>query len=168
MMQKMTIRSIYRLTENDGKHLLKKNFRVEPAICVCDDFAVYLNEDGSVDYMAGIVQPDLSGWQMIRKLAAGRKHIAALTWDGRVLAAGDNSLQQCEVNQWCEVTDISAGAYCTIGITGQKKTLFCGRFVSTDEQMKEVKKDDGSYRIPKEDIRQYGGMVDFTKKILGS
>lgn len=167
------IESLYVLNCEEEKKLLEDNFSVKPMICVCDDFALYLSSDGSVSYAGGRKDIDISKWKLIKKLCAGRKHIAALTYDGKVMAVGDNSFGQCDVEDWNFVSDIGTGAFCTVGVIGDgnKSFVTAGGFgdVSsgkTEKASGKSKKDTG-YRIPGDGIENYGGMVDFTKEILG-
>ena len=96
MKERIEIYSIYMLDTEEGNRLLNKNFHVTPQICICDDFALYLCPDGNVEFIAGNIKPDLNDWKKIRKLCAGKKHIAALTGDGRVFAAHFPALRACE------------------------------------------------------------------------
>lgn len=177
MKERIEIESIYMLGVEEGKRLIEKNFHVNPQICVCDDFALYLCPDGKVEFIAGKLKADLKEWKFIRKICAGKKHIAALTSEGRVLAVGDNSYGQCDVYNWHGITDIETGAYCTIGTAFNKNKSFDNKMVavagnfsvdgdSVKKSPQENKRDTG-YRMPDESIENYGGMVDFTNKILG-
>ena len=49
-------------------------------------------------------------------VAAGFRHTVGVTSAGAVLAAGDNSLGQCEVSGWTDVVSVAAGAYHTVGL----------------------------------------------------
>ena len=177
MKERIEIYSIYMLDTEEGNRLLNKNFHVKPQICICDDFTLYLCPDGNVEFIAGNIKPDLNDWKKIIKLCAGKKHIAALTCDGRVFAAGDNTYGQCEVNKWQGITDIETGDYCTIGTAFSEKIPFdrkriavTGSFSVNDRSDKKTPQENTKntgYRMPGETIEKYGGMVDFTNRILG-
>ncbi len=173
----VTIESVYLLTYEEGRDLLEKNFHVRPMLCVCDDFVLYLRPDGRVEYVAGKEKADVKNWKMIKKLSAGKRHIAALTFDGKVLAVGDNTYGQCDVGKWSGVTDIEAGAYCTAAVShiegmpfDKKMTAVAGSFLSeapvNKQQSDKTKKT--NYRIPDESMEKYGGMVDFANSVLGN
>lgn len=49
-------------------------------------------------------------------IAGERGHIVALKSDGTVVAVGDNSKGQCNVDEWEDIVAISAGAYHTVGL----------------------------------------------------
>lgn len=50
------------------------------------------------------------------RIAAGYRHTVGLRDDGRVLAAGDNSKGQCEVESWKDIIQVAAGALHTVGL----------------------------------------------------
>lgn len=58
----------------------------------------------------------------------GEGHIVALRKDGKVVAVGDNTYGQCEVDNWKDIVAISAGDYHTVGLTKDGKVL------STDKE----------------------------------
>lgn len=53
----------------------------------------------------------------------GKGHIVALKRDGTVVAVGDNSDGQCNVDEWENVIAISAGDYHTVGLTKDGRIL---------------------------------------------
>ena len=58
---------------------------------------------------------------------AGFYHTVALRSDGTVLACGDNSFGQCEVDTWRNVTALCAGAYHTAALLSDGTVIACGR-----------------------------------------
>lgn len=59
-------------------------------------------------------------------LTAGWTHVAALTGEGRALAAGSNESGQCNVSGWNGLAAVAAGAKHTLGLTKEGKVLACG------------------------------------------
>ena len=59
---------------------------------------------------------DVSGWQNIIDIAAGRYHVAGLKLDGTVVASGYNEEGQCNVGQWTDIVQVAAGYGTTLGI----------------------------------------------------
>ncbi|MDO9397940.1 MAG: hypothetical protein Q7T71_15445, partial [Herbiconiux sp.] len=52
----------------------------------------------------------------IVQLGAGSHHSLALTADGTVLATGDNSHGQCDVDGWEDIVSIAAGSTHSLGL----------------------------------------------------
>lgn len=46
----------------------------------------------------------------------GKGHVVGLRADGTVVAAGDNSFGQCNVEEWSDIIAVSAGDYHTVGL----------------------------------------------------
>ena len=57
---------------------------------------------------------DTQPW--ITTISAGEKHIVGLRADNTVVAMGDNSFGQCNVNEWTNIIEISAGYNYTVGL----------------------------------------------------
>ena len=73
-----------------------------------------LADDGEVeDY--GILISDTSS-HVYPGVAAGNKHTVGLKTNGMVVAVGDNTDNQCEVNTWAGITQVTAGPYHTVGL----------------------------------------------------
>jgi hypothetical protein len=49
-------------------------------------------------------------------VAAGYDHTVGLKDDGTVVATGDNSYGQCDVDSWTGIVQVAAGAYHTVGL----------------------------------------------------
>ena len=70
------------------------------------------------------IQSNKDEWSHIIAIAAGggndnnigKGHTVGLREDGRVVAVGDNSFNQCEVGQWENIIAIAAGDWFTIGL----------------------------------------------------
>lgn len=56
-------------------------------------------------------------------LAAARRHSVALRQDGTVVAVGDSSAGECDVNHWENVIAIAAGNVHTATNTGKSHTI---------------------------------------------
>ncbi|HSW57360.1 MAG TPA: hypothetical protein VLH15_03080 [Dehalococcoidales bacterium] len=53
-------------------------------------------------------------------VAAGAYHTVGLKSDGRVVAVGDNSENQCRVDTWSDITQVAAGTFHTVGLKAGK------------------------------------------------
>ena len=69
---------------------------------------------------------DVSHWNGIDMVAAGKRHIAALGRDGSVFVEGQNHNHQCDVENWTDVTAIAAGDYLTMGLRADGTVLTAG------------------------------------------
>ena len=49
-------------------------------------------------------------------IALGGNHTVMLKQDGKVVAVGDNSCNQCDVSVWSDIVSVSAGQYHTVGL----------------------------------------------------
>ena len=164
-MEGSKIQSAYSLSENDIRSLSG----VRPDVCFCEDFALQLFSDGTVRLIGEAQNTDVDSWKNIISLSAGKKHIAALSSDGHVLCAGDNSRGQCETSEWHDICSLFTGEYITAGLDKDENAYIAGCFVKPDQDSgKKAQKSDIRYRIPEDDISPYGSMVDFTNKILGT
>lgn len=59
-------------------------------------------------------------------IAAGDRHTVAVNSIGQVMAAGDNSYGQCEVDYWKGILSVNAGAYHTVGLKEDGTVLAAG------------------------------------------
>ena len=85
---------------------------VEDAVMAAagDGFTAILKKDGSVVVTGNVTWGEETGdWTNVVKIAAGSRHLLALTDDGRVLAAGDNGYGQCGTARLGDIADIAAG-----------------------------------------------------------
>lgn len=76
-------------------------------------------------------EKDKTAWLDITAIATGGGHYSAghtvgLKSDGHVVAVGDNSRGQCNVDSWENVVAIAAGDYHTVGLTADGKVLVAG------------------------------------------
>ena len=60
-------------------------------------------------------------------ISANADHFVALRSDGSVLAAGDNSNDQCEVKDWKNIVAVCAGRLHTIGLRSDGTVVAAGR-----------------------------------------
>ena len=74
---------------------------------------------------------EVSSWNKVDYIAAGKNHIVAVTDEGKVLCAG--SEEACQVGSWNNIEKVYAGNETTIGITndGQIKVAGNGEFLSS-------------------------------------
>ena len=92
-----------------------------------DDFETFLKEMG--------VEPKRGHDHFLQKkysyaskiVSCGVSHIVALTEEGTVLAAGDNDLGQCNVQNWTNIIAVTAGCYHTVGVKRDGTVVTCGR-----------------------------------------
>lgn len=74
---------------------------------------------------------EVSSWNKVDYIAAGKNHIVAVTDEGKVLCAG--SEEACQVGSWNNIEKVYAGNETTVGITndGQIKVAGNGEFLSS-------------------------------------
>lgn len=74
---------------------------------------------------------EVSSWNKVDYIAAGKNHIVAVTDEGKVLCAG--SEEACQVSSWNNIEKVYAGNETTVGITndGQIKVAGNGEFLSS-------------------------------------
>lgn len=60
--------------------------------------------------------PDVSAWTQLTAITVGEMHVVGLRADGTVVAAGDNSLGQCDVSAWTGIVAIAAGRRHTVAV----------------------------------------------------
>ena len=74
---------------------------------------------------------EVSSWNKVDYIAAGKNHIVAVTDEGKVLCAG--SEEACQVGPWNNIEKVYAGNETTVGITndGQIKVAGNGEFLSS-------------------------------------
>ena len=74
---------------------------------------------------------EVSSWNKVDYIAAGKNHIVAVKDEGKVLCAG--SEEACQVSSWNNIEKVYAGNETTVGITndGQIKVAGNGEFLSS-------------------------------------
>jgi uncharacterized repeat protein (TIGR02543 family) len=70
--------------------------------------------------------PDLPQGQVMPMITAGNLHIVGLSTDGRVMAAGDNSSGQCNVDSWTNIVQVAAGGDHTVGLEADGTVVAVG------------------------------------------
>lgn len=55
--------------------------------------------------------------------ASGRGHVVGLKSDGTVVAVGDNSQGQCNIDEWTNIVAVAAGDFHTVGLTRDGRVL---------------------------------------------
>lgn len=66
----------------------------------------------------------------IKQAAVGTEHAIALLFKGFVIATGDNSVGQCDVFQWRDMSSITVNAYQTAGLTYDGTVRITGAYGS--------------------------------------
>jgi alpha-tubulin suppressor-like RCC1 family protein len=59
-------------------------------------------------------------------VAVGGGHIVGLKTDGMVIGMGDNSLGQCNVGNWTDIVQVTAGCYHTVGLKADGTVIAVG------------------------------------------
>ena len=93
------------------------------------DFYARLEENGKVTVSDGAplsMKLQVRSWQGIVCLAAGDSHLLGLTGDGNVVAAGMNTVHQCDVEQWRSIVEIAANGRNSVGVDAGGKVYACG------------------------------------------
>lgn len=60
------------------------------------------------------------------RIAAGQRHTLGLSSAGTVYAAGDNSLGQCDVSAWSNISQVAAGAFHSVGLRADGTVVAVG------------------------------------------
>ena len=85
-----------------------------------DGEAVYYN----TQYGSQRVQD--SKWNDLVKVSTGYHHLVGVKQDGTVVAVGENSYGQCDVNEWRDIIDVSASYYHTAGLRADGTVIVTG------------------------------------------
>ncbi len=109
------LKTFFQPSGSEVEAVINKRSGVVPALCICRGFTASLDRDGNVSVSGEFDHTfDADKWKDIQKIAGGDNHIVGLRADGTVVAFGDNSCGQCEVNSFSNVKDIGAKACCTV------------------------------------------------------
>lgn len=101
------------------------------AVTASDDHVAALKSDGTVvctdgflgvDDFQNIVQIDYCSQDPF----SGHAHLVGLDAHGHVVASGDNTFGQCDVQSWNDIVDISAGAHHTVGLKADGTVIAVG------------------------------------------
>lgn len=71
----------------------------------------------------------------------GKGHVVGLTSDGHVIAIGDNSKGQCNVEDWENIIAIAAGDWYTVALTSDGEVLITGANISGSRYINKEKMD---------------------------
>lgn len=71
----------------------------------------------------------------------GRGHVVGLTSDGHVIAIGDNSQGQCNVEGWENIIAIAAGDWYTVALTSEGEVLITGENKAENKYINKLKMD---------------------------
>ncbi len=86
----------------------------------------------AIDTDGGIIAPEgnklgtLTGFTDLTQLALGAYHILGLKNNGKVVSAGSNEKQQCEVFSWRGITSVAAGFWFSVGLKQDGTVLATG------------------------------------------
>ena len=102
------------------------------SIITGQDYTLGIKSDGSIlgkggSYWTGSSSVNLSDFNGCIQLAGGDNHLVGLTPDGTVVASGNNSRGQCDVNGWTDIVKVSASGYLTVGLKSDGTILYTGR-----------------------------------------
>ena len=81
-----------------------------------EDILTYYTEQQEKEQAQVTQQEELKKTLKSGVLAVGNDHTVALKSDGTVMATGDNSYGQCNVQNWTNIVAVAAGAYHTVGL----------------------------------------------------
>ena len=119
-MENLKIKSVYEFDKSEIEYLNEK-YQVTKAVAVCflGKTKFTLDEKGNVRISgeAAYGAFDKEQWKNIKRIVNGKKHIVGLKNDGMVVAYGDNSNGQCNVQDWKNVIVVDIDGDKTIGFT---------------------------------------------------
>lgn len=131
---------LYQTTKTNGEKLIYTADQDLLMVVNGKDFVATLKKDGTVDCI-GFSEEDtkkVNKWNRIIDIAAGDKHLVALSDNGRVYAIGDNEYGQCDVSEYKNVNKIFGSKYATIIQTSDGKLMSCGKMLGSS-QLKNIK-----------------------------
>ena len=119
-MENLKIKSIYHFNKNEIEYLTEK-YQLTKAVAVhyLGRTKFTLDEKGNVSISGespyGVF--DKEQWKNVKKISCGKNHIVGLKNDGTVVAYGDNSNGQCNVQDWKGVMAVDTDGDKTTGFT---------------------------------------------------
>ena len=72
------------------------------------------------------ITPEAASSGLLRSIAAGDYHSAAIAQDGTVLVAGDNNFEQCNVAGWTDVISLTGSTYTTAALRADGSIYISG------------------------------------------
>ena len=69
----------------------------------------------------------IESWENITDISAGKNHFVGVKADGTVVATGDNSYGQCDVQDWTDIVSVSAGDWFTLGLKKDGTVVAVGK-----------------------------------------
>ncbi|MDO5336440.1 MAG: hypothetical protein Q4E89_03115 [Eubacteriales bacterium] len=92
------------------------------------DFSVFVRSDGTVKYLGSNeeIKRETRKWAGIVAVSAGDFHVLGLDRGGRVLSAGKNNLNQCDVFDWKNVVQIAARGDVSAALDAKGRVYVCG------------------------------------------
>ena len=119
-MENLKIKSVYEFDKSEIEYLNEK-YQITKVVAVCflGKTKFTLDEKGNVRISgeAAYGAFDKEQWKNIKRIVNGKKHIVGLKNDGTVVAYGDNSNGQCNVQDWKNVVSVDIDGDKTIGFT---------------------------------------------------
>lgn len=93
-------------------------------------YAAMIDHEGCLDWIGDVNGSKPGGvdnsWSELVSLAGTYSHIVALKADGTVVAQGLNNRNQCEVDNWWNITEIAAGDLFSVGLTEYGMVAYAG------------------------------------------
>ena len=102
-------------------------------VCEGEGFSIILDENGTVS-SAGLISKyskELSDWQNIVDIAAGRAHVLGVDSNGRVYCVGDNSTGACDVSGQRNIVKVFATADGSIFLDSVGMVSYTGNFIGS-------------------------------------
>lgn len=90
--------------------------------------AIGLKNDGTI--ISTTPDSPICSWTNIDHLTYSNDHIIGLRSDGTLIATGSNSVGQCNISNWHEITQVIAGTGYTLGLTKSGTVLLAGDIAS--------------------------------------
>ena len=95
------------------------------SIAAMQDNVLGVSSDGTI-LTAGLDRLEFTEVNSAISVAAGSKHSVCLLSDGKVIARGDNSVGQCNVQHWSGIKSVAAGGFHTVGLRDDGTVVGCG------------------------------------------
>lgn len=88
------------------------NFNISDWFNICDiytddNYMLGIQKDGTI-LISGDFNGEISSWSSIVYTSKGLFHMAKLNQDGSVIAVGENNYNQCDVQNWKDIVQVSA------------------------------------------------------------
>jgi hypothetical protein len=123
-------------TPGEGAHTYDEGTVVN-LVATSDTYYHFVNWTGNVGTIADVdaaattitmngVYSITANFEVNPMVAAGWYHTVGLKSDGTVVAVGDNSYGQCDVDSWTDIVQVAAGEYHTVGLKSDGTVVAVG------------------------------------------